>query len=376
MEAGHPILDIKYFYDSDSVYVSIEQKHNVEEPLHYILPMNVKVWYADSAYTYPIELNKFFSTFSFPAKGVPDLIDADADRVVLCEKSENKTIANYIFQYHHSPGYIQRYEALVALADSQKTNRAAKATLVAALSDRFYALRQFAASKIKAPFDNTDSVQATLAQMVRTDNYSMVRAAAVKKLAKLSSSSKYEGLFEEAIGDSSYSVAAEALKALAGVNAAKALKIANSFENEKNQNIAAAVAEIYANEGDANYQDFFRKKLKSSTGINKYSLFYYYANFLTRMEKPMVLSGISDLAAEAQLGDSHFMLGAGKGSLKRIAKIFEDKKKSLQSDLSKAEGKAEKLELQEKIDGYDAIISAANDALAGLSKKSAETGTH
>lgn len=369
MEAGHPVLDIKYFYDADSVYVTIEQKHNIEDPLNYILPMNVKVWYADSSYTYPIELNKFVRTFSFPAKGVPDLIDADADRVVLCEKTENKTIANYIFQYKHNRGYIQRYEALVALADSQKTNADAKAVLVSALNDRFYALREFAASKIKAPFENTDSVKATLAQLIHTDSISRVRAAAVKRLAKLSAGNKYEALFEEAIGDSSYNVSAEALKALAGVNATKALKTANALESEKNQDVAAAVAEVYANEGDAGYQEFFRKKLQTSTGITKYYLFYYYANFLTRMEKPVVLSGINDLSAEAQLGDSHFMLGAGKGSLKRIAKIFEDKKKALQNDLSKAEGKTEKLELQEKISGYDSIIAAANDALEALKNK-------
>jgi aminopeptidase N len=369
MEAGHPVLDFKYFYDADSVYVTIEQKHSIEEPLTYVLPMNVKVWYGDSAYTYPIELNKFVRTFSFPAKGVPDLIDADADRVVLCEKSEDKTIANYIFQYNHSAGYIQRYEALVALADSQKTNTEAKVALVSALNDRFYGLRRFAAQKLKAPFDNSDSVKATLANLVRTDSFSLVRAAAVKRLAKISTGSKYETVYEEAIGDSSYTVSAEALKALASANAAKALKIANGLENEKNQDIAAAVAEVYANEGDANYREFFRSKLKSSTGITKYYLFYYYANFLTRMDKAMVLSGIEDIVAEAQKDDSHFILGAGKGSLKRIAKIFEDKKKGLESDLSKAEGKTEKLELQEKIGDYDAIISAANDALAGLNKK-------
>jgi hypothetical protein len=88
------------------------------------------------------------------------------------------------------------------------------------------------------------------------------------------------------------------------------------------------------------------------------------------MEKPAVLSGINDLLAEAELGDSHFMLGAGKGSLKRIAKLFEDKKKLAQKDLAKAEGQTAKLELQEKIGDYDTVISAANDALGKLNKKS------
>lgn len=372
--SGYPVLNITYSQSADSAFVNIEQQQNTEKGQVYTLPMKVKIWYGESSVSYPIELTKKQQTFAFKLNGNPDLIDADADRVVLCEKMENKTIGNYITQYENSTNFIARYEALAVLADSQKVSSNAKGTLVKALGDRFYVLREFAARKLRTPFENEDSVLATLANLAVKDTYSVVRASAITRISKTSSNDKYEALFETAIGDSSYSVSAAAIKALATVNAAKALTVSAAFENEKNTDLATAVADVYAREGDAKYQAYFQAQLKNATGVNKYYLFYYYANFLSRMEKPMVLVGIEDLKKEADLDDSNFMLGAGKGSIKRISKLFEDKRKAAQSDLSKAEGQTAKLEMQEKISDYEQIVGAAEDALKVLEAKEPSGG--
>lgn len=370
LNSGHPVLDIKYSYDADSIYVSIAQQHNSGKELTYQLPMRVDVWYGKVVSSYNITVKKKSQVFSFKAYGKPDLIDADAERIVLCEKTENKTPDNYIFQYKNTPLYVQRYEAAEKLADSQKENPSAKETLIAAINDKAFHIREYAIDKLVLPKENSDSVYTQLERIARTDSSSWVRKAAIEKLSKSSFDSVYITLFETMLGDSSYVVVAASLKALHGVDSAKAMQAAKQLEHEKNNNILSAVADIYSKEGDALYQNYFSAQLRSSKDISKYTMFYYYANYLTRMDKDVVLSGIKNIEEEAlSVKDQHFLLAAAKGSIKRIAKSFEDKKKKAQSSITNKTDAATKLDLQNRISDYEAVLSSTNEALENLNKK-------
>jgi hypothetical protein len=85
------------------------------------------------------------------------------------------------------------------------------------------------------------------------------------------------------------------------------------------------------------------------------------------MDKNIVLQGIKTIEEQGMATDNHFLVGAAKGSLKRIAKIFGDKKKSLQSQPADSAGS--KADIQEKTSNYDLLISTANDAADRLGKK-------
>jgi aminopeptidase N len=366
---GHPVLNITYSNTADSIYVTVEQKHNTDKPLIYQLPAKIAVWYGTSVSTYDVWLKKKSQTFAFKAQSNPDFIDFDPERAVLCERKDNKTADNYLFEYKYAPYYYERIEALKNLAEIQEKNTAAKQALIKALSDTFYYLRQYAIGKLVLPKDGADSLITRFENTAKADKVSSVRTAAVKALAKLSNTGKYADLFETVVGDSSYEVSAEALKALEDADSRRAMEMAKKFEGEKNYNLVGAVADVYSKEGDAHYQDYFEKKLHTSTGYAKYTLFYYYANFLIRMDKPIVLSGIETIEKLGNDPESHFMAGAAKGALKRISKSFEDKKAKAKSDMAAEPDKTAKLNLQEQIGDYDTIISASNDAFARLNKK-------
>jgi aminopeptidase N len=368
LNSGHPVLDINYSYDKDSLYVTIEQKHNTQKELTYQLPFKIGMWYGKNYETHDVTLRKKSESFAFKTAGKPDLIDFDAERFVLCEKKENKTIGNYIFQYNNAPLFLQRLEALKKLAEEQKNNDTAKTVLLNAMNDKFFYLRQFAVKKYDLPKENNEAVLAVVEKLAKSDSFSSVRKEALEKLSKSTSAKNYAMLFQISTGDSSYEVAAAALKALTEVDSKKALAFAKQFEAEKNYNIAGAVADVYAKEGDSTYQSFFDRKLRSVGGFAKYYAFYYYANFLTRMEKPIVLNGLRTIEEEASSTQNHFLGGASKGAVKRIAKSFEDKKKKAQDDMSSEKNEKTKLELQEKISNCDTIIQTANDVLARLNK--------
>lgn len=365
--SGHPVLNVRYSYDADSVYVTVEQKHNTEKPLTYQLPFRIDVWYGKVINSYNVTLTKKNQVFAFKNYGKPDLIDIDAERVVLCEKTENKTTENYIFQYQNAPLYVQRYEALQKLSEVLKTSEPARQTFLAALNDPAEYLRQFAVDEMYIPKENKDSLLNILAGIINTDKVSSVRRSAILKLSKATDNIKYKPYYETAVGDSSYEVAAAAIKAINGVDSKRALEIAKQFENTDNSNITGSVADVYAKEGDESYQQYFENKLRTAAGFGKYSLFYYYANYLTRMDKNIVLQGIKTIEEQGMATDNHFLVGAAKGSLKRIAKIFGDKKKSLQSQPADSAGS--KADIQEKTSNYDLLISTANDAADRLGKK-------
>lgn len=370
LNSGHPLLTINYSYDADSVYVDIEQKHNTEKALTYTLPMRVDVYYGKVINSYNIELKKRKQRFAFKSYGTPTLIDADAARVVLNEKEENKTVDNYIFQYRNAPLYIQRYEAIEALAAKQEESAAAKAVVAEAMNDKFFAIRLLAIESYELPKNGTDTVVSILEALGKSDTKSLVREAALRKISASTVADKYAGLFESKTSDSSYLVIAAALKGLQKADGKKALVTAKGLEAETNQEVSAAVADVYSKEGDAEYAAYFKTQLRAKTNFSKYVLFYYYANFLTRMDKNVVLQGIKDLEAEGRASaDNHFLLGAAKGSLKRVSKQFTDKKTRTKTELAKEESKTAKLEMEEKINQYDEIIAAANDAAARLDKK-------
>ena len=371
LSSGHPVLDISYSYDADSVYVSIEQKSNIDKDITYQLPFKVDVWYGKTEDIFEATLKKKSQVFAFKANGKPDLIDFDAERAVLCEKKENKTADNYIFQYQRAPLFVQRLEAAKKLEEVKKTNNAANAVLVSALKDHAAALRELAIKELSFNGVDKDSVLETIAVMAKNDKESSVRKAAIHRLS-LEKSSAYKLLFDDATNDISYLVAAAGLKALNDEDSKKALERAKDFEGEKNHDILDAVADVYAKSGDVGYDTFFETKLRSTTGYTKYRLFYFYANFLMRMEKNTVLTGIKTIEEQGMKTDSHYLGGAAKGSLRRLVNSYEDKKKKAQSEAASEQSTTVKAELLENVSNYDLIISEATDALARLGNKKIE----
>ena len=108
-------------------------------------------------------------------------------------------------------------------------------------------------------------------------------------------------------------------------------------------------------------------KLKYILGRISFLASFYQSNCYAL--KSIVLKGIKNIEAEAVGADNHFFAGAAKGSLKRISKSFEDKKKVAQIQLSTEQDKTAKIGLQEQINNAEAIINDANDAIARLNKK-------
>jgi aminopeptidase N len=65
-------------------------------------------------------------TFSFPVAAKPSLVNVDANKTMVWQKTDNKTMAEYAFQYKNAPLFVDRREALVAAGAKPDDCRAAR----------------------------------------------------------------------------------------------------------------------------------------------------------------------------------------------------------------------------------------------------------
>nr|MBP7272726.1 M1 family metallopeptidase [Saprospiraceae bacterium] len=120
LSAGHPKLAVKTYYDTNTGEAVVQLKQDQEsfvEPPIFILPMAVDIYLEDSGTPtrQQIMMTKKEETFRFKTNKRPKLINVDADKVLLCEKFEEKSTEEWIFQYKHAKNYIDRYQALQGL---------------------------------------------------------------------------------------------------------------------------------------------------------------------------------------------------------------------------------------------------------------------
>jgi aminopeptidase N len=361
LSSGHPKLTFTYAYDKDTVIVIADQHHNTNQKLIYQLPFKIGLWLGNEVVYKYVTLEKQRDTFKFYSKAIPDLIDADADRILLCTKQENKRLDEYIFQYQKHPKFLAKYEALQKIKDAQKENLSAKNTLLSALNDTFYFFRKYAIENIRFSVDSSPELIEKIKWLALNDKHPNVRTSAVQKLAKLKDRNLLE-TFIKCLNDSSYATVAEALKAVNAIDTTMAMNLAKQFENENNYDVNDAVCTIYSNFALVQLNDFFLKKLQTVKGYGKYPLMYHYANYLTRMGKPIVITGIEELKNQALSTETKLIVSAGKGAIKRIVKQFEDKKKSIESNSENSD--------KNLLNDYEQIISSANEALSSINNKS------
>jgi aminopeptidase N len=93
-------------------------------------------------------MDKAIQEFTFDVSSKPDLINVDAEKMLLCRKTEKKSIEEYAFQYKHAPLYLDRYEALTGLTNKESDSLSTE-IIIAALNDKFWNLRIKAIASLK-----------------------------------------------------------------------------------------------------------------------------------------------------------------------------------------------------------------------------------
>lgn len=245
--AGHPILDITYKWDestkTEQVFIAQNQQGQIFQ-----LPVAVDLYVGGKAVRHHVWLSQAKDTLTFKLAGRPDLINVDAEKILLAEKTDHKTLTELVYQYHHAPLYMDRFEAFQAAVGQPKTAEGHQ-ILVAALNDKYHGLRIKAIRAIKA--DNKDLFSAALpilAGLVKNDPNYPVRAAAITLLSKTNSLA-HKGLYLSSLTSPSYSVRAAALTALNTIAPGEAFKAAKELQLKAEGPVSSAIVGVYAANG-------------------------------------------------------------------------------------------------------------------------------
>jgi aminopeptidase N len=329
LSTGHPDLVIKTNYDpaAKKAMLQIKQVQDLSHTPLFRIPMYVDIYAGGKVERKKITVTKADETFEFTADSKPDLINTDAQKMLLCSKNEVKTLKELAFQYRNAPLYLDRYEAISKLSSRGSDSLAAE-TIIAALNDKFWSIRLDAIDALKdIQSGHEKEIKEKLVVLARKDEKSLVRAIAVEYLAGHYNKDKdLQELYSNGLNDKSYYVLSSSLGALAKLNPEEGMKVVKQYETEKNTDVLYAVATIYGSYGTDENNDFFVKNASKFTGFTMIGFVSEYGSFLKKVKKDETVdSGVQLLAGIAKDKEiSKWVAYYAKKSIKDLVVMYDD----------------------------------------------------
>ena len=295
--SGHPKLNITYSYNNDAkqAQVIVEQTQTGDKVFQ--LPVAIDIYNGANKTRHNVWVKNKIDTFSFAAATKPDLINFDGDKILVAQKTENKSLDEYLNQYKYAAKYVDRREAIDAAGRKQDDAKAVE-ILTLAMSDKFAPLRTYVIGKLDLRKENIKSaVENTLANIAQKDNNRPAKAAAILKLGDYKNA-KYASLFKSSISDSSYTVAGNALEALGKIDSIDAYNEAKRLSNQTAKGkLASVITKTMIRFGDESSANVILKNFEDMPlGQAKFEALLPMIDFLTKVQSPDIFKrGVNDI---------------------------------------------------------------------------------
>ena len=284
---GHPRIDISYQYNAETQLASVIIKQIQAGDKVFKLPFTIDIWHGNEKKRQLVWMENKADTFNFTVKSKPDQINVDADKILLVDKKDNKTLAEFIHQFKHAGNYLDRREA-VAFAGNNTKDPAAVQLLVDALSDPYFRIRSLAITNL-GKVKPDDAIIAKIEEIAKKESRKMVKAEAISYLANLKNQS-YKSFFKEATRDSSYTVSGAALEALTDLDSVEALQITKELSKEPAKGrLNEAISNVLITYGDEKafkaVSESYEKMPLSFPKVQMSATYAAFAAKLTNMEE-------------------------------------------------------------------------------------------
>lgn len=229
--SGNPKLSYTSTYEPVKKQVTVVINQSQEKPFEFPLAIDVydngkpkrsNVW-VDA---------KAKNTFTFDASKTPDLININADGILVAEITETKTPEQSLIQFSNSKEFVSRYKALSAIKDADAKNPAVIKLLATALKDPFYRLREQALKQMDLTnADQAKALTSEVEKLASNDPKTLVQASAISALAK-TKNAKYTSLFEKGMNAVSNAVKGSSLAGIADLDPSKVATLADKIDLE------------------------------------------------------------------------------------------------------------------------------------------------
>jgi aminopeptidase N len=275
--SGHPKLKIDYLYDDAAGKASVIIEQTQKSGKVFKIPMAVDVYTGADKKRYNVVVENKIDTLYFNYTTKPTLINIDADKLLLCEKTDNKTEENFIAQLKNAKNYVDRKEAIDFFAKKSSPE------LAKGLSDKFGGLKILTMQKLgTSPYKADKVVLGQIEDLTKSSN-KKVKAAAINYLVK-NGDAKYLSIYQAAVNDSSYSVAGAALKGLVALDAANAYTLAKKFTSDAKGALVTVIIDILIDNGtEADFDYLFKKYADAPLSFEKVTMTKKFAEYLGKL---------------------------------------------------------------------------------------------
>ena len=348
---GHPVLNIDYEYNDSlkTQTVTVEQMQDFKTTPLYRLHFKIDIYVNGKKETKEVMANDVVNTYTFDVAAKPDLVNFDADKMLLCEKIDNhKDLSEWAYMYQHAGKYLDRYEAIKKLSKSGDPK--ATSIIIAALNDKYPYLKRVALKSIKKAVKNDEEkVIIKLLSLAKNDSNSKVRGNAIAALAKYFKNDKAaHEIMIAGVAEQSYYVIGKSLSALSKSHPDDAMKFAKTFENDENGQISSSVSSVYAAHGGSEQNAFFIKKAEKIDGFEKYGFTLTYAKYLKKQDHKTVEGGLVLLEDVAKNEKTWWLRMTGINALTELEKKYASQIHVAEKELKDVEaGSSKETELKD-----------------------------
>lgn len=377
---GHPVLAINYAYNDSTKTqtITVEQKQDFNEVPLYKLPFKIDIYVNGKKETKEVVADKVMNVFDFEVSAKPDFVNVDADKMLLCEKTDNhKTMEEWAFLYQPTTNYgaikmnyLDRYEAIDALKKSKE--EIAVVTMIKALNDDYEGIKNFAIAGIKtAASSQPEETKTNLLKLAKQDKDSHVRGNAIAALSKyFAGEDGVDDVFVNGTSEESYYVISKSLTAISTTNGKLAMKYAKTFEEEDNAAIIGAVSGIYVDHGTDQQLAYFTSKADNLEGFSKYGFMMSFNSYLKKQDNTTVQKGLTPLKEVALNDKTWWMRSVGINGLSDLDGIYTNRIHLAEEELKTAEvGSEKEQKLRNSIDSDKKLQQEISKSLEEIKAK-------
>lgn len=227
--SGNPKINYTFTFEPVKKQVAVTINQTQDQMFEF--PLAIDVYENGKPKRYNVWVNADAkNTFNFDVSKAPDLVNINADGVLLADITDKKTPEQNLLQFTNSKEYKNRYNALAGIKDEVGKNPAATKLLAAALKDPFFRIRIQALELVD--LSNPEQMKALgseVEKLASNDPKTLTQAAAISALAK-TKDKKYLPLFEKGMGAVSNAVKGSSLGAILVIDPSKADSLADKID--------------------------------------------------------------------------------------------------------------------------------------------------
>lgn len=264
--SGHPTIQVSYDYNVLEKTVIVSFVQSQVDVFHF--PMAIDIYEDGKKIRHNVFIDQRDASFKFSYNSKsPDLIQVNADGVLLADFIENKVLSDYIFQLKNAENYAHRREALLEVAKSQVQKKAFNA-VADAMNDNNYKIRIAALENIDLinKWSKKNVIQ-RIKLIANQDKKTLVQAAAIETLGKLTDP-ELKPIFDKALTSESYNVLGKALVGMYYIDKELAIKKSKELPLEVKNIIATPLTRIYIEEKDESEMAFIANNVLSGMYLN------------------------------------------------------------------------------------------------------------